>query len=98
VTGEFFLSTSALICVHQRRRFFHCWPFRRWVTIRNTFPNFMSSKSPAPRFEHRPVRGMSPRMESYCLLCKRLVAASDKPSALRIAEKAHICPSRTPKR
>jgi len=47
--------------------------------------------APPPRFEHRPVRGMSPRIEAYCLVCKRFVAAGDKLAILRIAEKAHIC-------
>jgi hypothetical protein len=54
----------------------------------------MPAKSPKPRFEHIPVRGMPPRMSSYCLLCREFVAGSDKLKVLKIAEKAHICPAR----
>lgn len=57
-----------------------------------TFPKAMPAKSHKPRFQHRPVRGMKERVESYCTLCKKFVAASDKAEALRIAEKAHVCP------
>jgi hypothetical protein len=54
----------------------------------------MPPKPPKPRFEHRPVSGMPPRVESYCLRCLEFVAASDKLQVLKIAEKAHICPAR----
>ena len=56
-------------------------------------PSSMSAKSPKPRFEHRPMRGMPSRIESYCLRCLEFVAASDKPKLLRIAENAHVCAS-----
>jgi len=53
--------------------------------------NQMSSKTPKPRFKHRTVRGMPQRVESYCTRCEQFVGASDKPQALKIAEKAHAC-------
>jgi len=58
----------------------------------------MSPKSPVSRFEHKPIRGMSSRMQLYCKLCKEFVAASDKPQILKIAENAHICPKLKTKR
>lgn len=36
--------------------------------------SLMTMKSPKPRFERRPVSGMSPRMVSYCLACRRFIA------------------------
>jgi hypothetical protein len=61
------------------------------VQSANTFPTIMPSKPPKPRFEHRPVKGMRERIESYCAVCKKFVCASDKTRVLRIAEKAHVC-------
>jgi len=52
----------------------------------------MSEKSPIKRFEHRPLKGMPGRVASYCKACQDFIAASDKPKALKIAEKAHLCP------
>jgi hypothetical protein len=76
------------------RFFFHAFPQPTWGRIRNTlFENSMSPQSPKPRFERRPVRGMPPRVASYCLLCGEFVAASDKRKMLKIAEKAHVCPN-----
>jgi hypothetical protein len=54
----------------------------------------MPLKLPKPRFERRPFRGMSTRMQSHCMACREFIAASNKPKNLRIAEKAHICPQR----
>lgn len=62
--------------------------------ICSLFQNLMSSKSPKSRFEHRPVRGMSARVESFCPACRMFIGASDKPGILKIAERAHICPER----
>lgn len=53
----------------------------------------MPAKSPKPRFEHRPVKGMPQRIESYCVHCQQFVAASGSLKILRIAEKAHVCPN-----
>ena len=63
-----------------------------WDTISHTFPDSRPSKSPKPRFEHRCIKGMTDRIESYCQACRQFVAAASNPTALRIAEKAHICP------
>ena len=63
-----------------------------WDTIPLSFNKSMLGESPKPRFEHRPVRGMLPRMESYCLNCGKFVAGSESMKVLMIAEKAHICP------
>jgi hypothetical protein len=52
----------------------------------------MPEKSPSPRFERRPLKGMPGRVASYCKACQDFIAASDKPKALKIAEKAHQCP------
>ncbi|HEY4677704.1 MAG TPA: hypothetical protein VIJ01_11105 [Candidatus Angelobacter sp.] len=52
----------------------------------------MSLKTPKPRFQHHPLRGMPERVESFCLRCRQFVAASDNPVSLKIAEKAHVCP------
>jgi hypothetical protein len=59
------------------------------VTSQHTGSIYASSAS--SRFERRPVLGMPPRIESYCVVCKKFVAAGDKLAVLRIAEDAHIC-------
>jgi hypothetical protein len=72
----------------------HDKPMQPELELRFASPsrNSVSANPPKPRFEHRPIRGMSPRMTSYCLVCKNFVAASGQPKVLIIAEKAHICP------
>lgn len=51
----------------------------------------MRRKSPKPRFEHIPVKKTPGMVTSSCVVCKEFIAASDRPKALRIAEKAHKC-------
>jgi hypothetical protein len=63
-------------------------------TTRSTLPGYHVLKIASPRFEHRPVRGMPPRMESYCLAFGKFIATSADAEVLRVAEKAHICPQR----
>ena len=52
----------------------------------------MPAKLPQPEFEHRPVTTMPERIASYCAACHEFIGVSPKPTVLRIAERAHVCP------
>jgi hypothetical protein len=52
----------------------------------------MQAELPRPEFEHRSVTSMPERIASYCAACHEFIGVSPKPTVLRIAERAHICP------
>jgi hypothetical protein len=51
-----------------------------------------------PAFEHREDPMNPGRIESHCVLCGRLVAASRDESVLRVAENGHKCRAALPER